>query len=69
MGFLKILTAELEAGSYPGADNNLHMQAVGSEHVVDTFKDSGLDATVPIAVAALFARADAEGHGSSGLTA
>ena len=63
MGFLKILTAEIERGDYPGAENNLHMQAVGSEHVVDAFEQAGLDTGVPRALAALFARADAAGHG------
>ncbi|WP_327638996.1 NAD(P)-binding domain-containing protein [Kribbella sp. NBC_00482] len=69
MGFLRILTAELESGEHPGAENNLHMQAVGAEHVVQAFAEAGLDATVPSAVAALFARADAAGYGADGLSA
>ncbi|TQJ19068.1 3-hydroxyisobutyrate dehydrogenase-like beta-hydroxyacid dehydrogenase [Kribbella jejuensis] len=69
MGFLRILTRELESGEYPGADNNLHMQAVGAEHVVQAFTDAGLDVTVPSAVAELFARADAAGFGGNGLSA
>ena len=69
MGFLKILTAELVRGDYPGAENNLHMQAVGSEHVVHAFEQVGLDTGLPQALATLFARADAAGHGQSGLTA
>jgi len=69
MGFLKILTVEIERGVYPGAENNLHMQAVGSEHVVHTFEQVGLDTGMPRALATLFARADAAGHGQSGLTA
>jgi 3-hydroxyisobutyrate dehydrogenase-like beta-hydroxyacid dehydrogenase len=69
MGFLRILTAELEAGEHPGAENNLHMQAVGAEHAVQAFTDAGLDVTVPGAVAALFARADAAGYGADGLSA
>ncbi|MGW1343595.1 NAD(P)-dependent oxidoreductase [Kribbella sp. NPDC002412] len=68
MGFLRILTAELEKGEYPGGENNLHMQAVGAEHVVQAFEELGLDAGVPRAVAALFARADAAGHGPDGLS-
>ena len=47
MGFLKILTAEIERGVYPGAENNLHMQAVGSEHVVHAFEQVGLDTGMP----------------------
>ena len=69
MGFLNILTAELEAGTYPGGQNNLHMQAVGSQHVVHAFTQAGLDTTVPAAIAALFTRSDTAGHGQSGLTA
>ncbi|MGW7681474.1 NAD(P)-dependent oxidoreductase [Kribbella sp. NPDC054772] len=69
MGFLRILTAELDAGEYPGGENNLHMQAVGSEHVVQAFTDAGLDVTLPGAVAALFARADVAGYGGNGLSA
>jgi 3-hydroxyisobutyrate dehydrogenase-like beta-hydroxyacid dehydrogenase len=69
MGFLRILTAELEAGEYPGGENNLHMQAVGAEHVVQAFAETGLDVTLPAAVAALFARADAAGYGANGLSA
>ncbi|WP_427887219.1 NAD(P)-dependent oxidoreductase [Kribbella sp. GL6] len=69
MGFLRILTRELEAGEYLGGENNLHMQAVGSEHVVQAFTEAGLDVTVPAAVAELFARADAAGFGGNGLSA
>ncbi|MFD7153390.1 NAD(P)-dependent oxidoreductase [Kribbella sp. NPDC059898] len=69
MGFLRILTRELEAGEYPGGENNLHMQAVGSHHVVQAFTDAGLDVTMPAAVAELFARADAAGFGGNGLSA
>ena len=69
MGFLRILTAELESGEHPGAENNLHMQAVGAEHAVQAFTEAGLDVTVPGAVAALFARADAAGYGADGLSA
>lgn len=69
MGFLRILTRELEDGEYPGGENNLHMQAVGSEHVVQAFTEAGLDVTVPAAVAELFARADAASFGGNGLSA
>ncbi|TWD80685.1 3-hydroxyisobutyrate dehydrogenase-like beta-hydroxyacid dehydrogenase [Kribbella amoyensis] len=68
MGFLNLITTELERGEYPGEQNNLHMQAVGAEHLADTFAQNGLDTTMPGALAALFARADAEGHGRQGLT-
>ncbi|WP_020386608.1 NAD(P)-dependent oxidoreductase [Kribbella catacumbae] len=66
MGFLKILAAEIDSSNYPGAENNLHMMAVGSEHIAHAFTQAGLDTTLPAAVAALFARADADGHGLDG---
>ncbi|WP_350279863.1 NAD(P)-binding domain-containing protein [Kribbella sp. HUAS MG21] len=69
MGFLRIVTAEIDAGEYPGAQNNLHMQAVGAEHVVQAFSEAGLDVTVPGAMSELFARADQAGYGADGLTA
>jgi 3-hydroxyisobutyrate dehydrogenase-like beta-hydroxyacid dehydrogenase len=68
MGYLKILTGELEAGEYPGDENTLHMQAVGMGHVVETLAAAGLDTTVPTALHRLFARADAEGRGQEGVT-
>jgi 3-hydroxyisobutyrate dehydrogenase-like beta-hydroxyacid dehydrogenase len=69
MGFLNILTTAIDSGSHPGAQNNLHMQAVGAQHVVQAFTEAGLDVTVPGAMAALFARADAAGYGADGLSA
>lgn len=69
MGFLRIVTTAIDAGEHPGAQNNLHMQAVGAEHVVQAFTEAGLDTAVPAAMAALFARADEAGHGTDGLSA
>ena len=69
MGFLKLLTASVDAGVYPGGQNNLHMQAVGSEHAVQAFQQAGLDTGMPRALATLFARAVAAGHGADGLAA
>jgi 3-hydroxyisobutyrate dehydrogenase-like beta-hydroxyacid dehydrogenase len=63
MGFLKIATERIEQAEYPGGENTLHMQAVGSEHVVQAFEQVGLDTGVPRAVARLFAQGDAAGHG------
>ncbi|MGW6200203.1 NAD(P)-dependent oxidoreductase [Kribbella sp. NPDC055110] len=69
MGFLRILTGAIDSGTHDGGDSNLHMQAVGAEHAVQAFTEAGLDVTVPGAVAALFARADAAGYGADGLSA
>ncbi|WP_433330348.1 NAD(P)-dependent oxidoreductase [Spirillospora sp. CA-294931] len=68
MGFLKIVTQEIEAAVYPGEFNSLHMQAVGMAHVLEASRDAGLETTVPAALKALFDRAVAEGHGAEGLT-
>ncbi|WP_406049659.1 NAD(P)-dependent oxidoreductase [Kribbella sp. NBC_00889] len=67
MGFLQLLTAAVDAGVYPGGQNNLQMQAVGSEHVVEAFEQAGLDTGLPRALATLFARAVAAGHSADGL--
>jgi 3-hydroxyisobutyrate dehydrogenase-like beta-hydroxyacid dehydrogenase len=67
MGFLKIITEEIEAGRYPGEDNSLHMQAVGSEHVVEASRAAGIDTGMPLALQDLFARAVEAGHGAEGL--
>ena len=68
MGYLKILASEIDAANYPGHENNLHMMAVGSEHIAQAFAKAGVDTTLPAAVAALFARSDAEGHGLDGFS-
>ncbi|GAA2834128.1 NAD(P)-binding domain-containing protein [Kribbella solani] len=69
MGFLQTSTS-LDTGDHAGGgDSNLHMQAIGAEHVVQTFTNAGLDAAVPAAMANLFARTDAAGYGTAGLTA
>lgn len=67
MGFLNELTSELESGRYPGEFNNLHMQAVGARHIVDSFRQAGLDTTLPGALAEVFRRTDEAGHGADGL--
>ncbi|MEW9554226.1 NAD(P)-dependent oxidoreductase [Nonomuraea sp. NPDC050783] len=68
MGYAKILAEEIAAGSYPGGDNSLHMQAVGMGHVVEALAEAGLETTVPAALKELFERADAEGRGHEGIS-
>ncbi|GAA2608880.1 NAD(P)-binding domain-containing protein [Actinomadura fulvescens] len=67
MGFVKILTAEIEKGEYPGELNSLLMQAVSSDHVVEASKAAGLDTGYPTALRDLFWRAVDMGHGADGL--
>ncbi|MEV4890128.1 NAD(P)-binding domain-containing protein [Nonomuraea sp. NPDC055795] len=69
MGYLKILSEEIDAGVYPGADNSLHMQAVGMEHALAAFREAGLETSMPAALKELFARTDRDGHGADGLGA
>ncbi|MGK5530364.1 hypothetical protein [Streptomyces sp. URMC 129] len=52
----------------PGGGEQPHTQAVGAEHVVDTFRDAGIDTGTATAVSRLFAAADAAGPGAEGLT-
>jgi 3-hydroxyisobutyrate dehydrogenase-like beta-hydroxyacid dehydrogenase len=68
MGFLKIITAELEAGEYPGGENSLQMQATGMLHVVEAFRDAGVDTTFAEGLRAVFDRTVADGHGADGLS-
>ncbi|MEW2353700.1 NAD(P)-binding domain-containing protein [Spirillospora sp. NPDC029432] len=67
MGYLKILCGEMAARSYPGGENSLLMQAIGSAHVVEATRAAGLDTAMPEALKALFDRAVAAGHGADGL--
>jgi 3-hydroxyisobutyrate dehydrogenase-like beta-hydroxyacid dehydrogenase len=67
MGFAAILADEVEARTYPGELNSLHMQAAGLGHAVHALEEAGVDVTVPSALKKLFERADAEGRGHEGL--
>ncbi|MFG1998543.1 NAD(P)-dependent oxidoreductase [Spirillospora sp. NPDC048911] len=67
MGFVKILTAEIEKREYPGELNSLLMQAVSSDHVVEASRAAGLDTAYPTALRDLFWRAVDMGHGADGL--
>jgi hypothetical protein len=68
MGFLRIVTESVEAGEYPGGQNNLHMQVVGAGHAVQALRDAGVDTAMPAALKALFVRAEAGPPGGPGST-
>ncbi|OLT36062.1 hypothetical protein BJF79_31555 [Actinomadura sp. CNU-125] len=68
MGFLRIITDEIGAGTYPGGDNTLLMQAVGADHMVETAEAAGIDTLGPRALRDLLWRAVNAGHGADGLT-
>jgi 3-hydroxyisobutyrate dehydrogenase-like beta-hydroxyacid dehydrogenase len=68
MGFLGILTREIEEGASPGEANSLRMQAVGAGHVVEASREAGIDTAGPAALRDLFRRAVDAGHGAEGLS-
>ncbi|WP_242908148.1 NAD(P)-dependent oxidoreductase [Actinomadura terrae] len=68
MGYLRIITEEVDSGLSPGEANSLHMQAVGAEHVVEAGQEAGIDTAGPTALKDLFWRAVEMGHGGGGLS-
>ncbi|UED83633.1 NAD(P)-dependent oxidoreductase [Streptomyces profundus] len=69
MGYLRIVTEEVQARSYSGEENSLHMQAAGARHVEQAYAEAGLDAELPRAIRQLFERAVDAGLGHRSLTA
>ncbi|RKS79018.1 3-hydroxyisobutyrate dehydrogenase-like beta-hydroxyacid dehydrogenase [Actinomadura pelletieri DSM 43383] len=67
MGFLKVMTEMIDAGVVRGADHNLRMQAVGTDHIVEAAQEAGIDAAGPRALRDLLWRAVDAGHGADGL--
>ncbi|SDJ79289.1 3-hydroxyisobutyrate dehydrogenase [Streptomyces indicus] len=55
-GFLKFYTPRLQAGSHEGDVDRLSMGVASVEHVVDTARDSGVDAALPEALLSVFRR-------------
>ncbi|MFD0898933.1 NAD(P)-dependent oxidoreductase [Actinomadura sediminis] len=68
MGFLRIIAEEIDAGTSPGGENSMLMQAVGADHVVETAEAAGIDTMGPRALRDLFWRTVDAGHGADGLT-
>ncbi|WP_369008268.1 hypothetical protein [Streptomyces sp. PT12] len=68
VGYLREVTAEIEAGSYPGEENDLAMQVVGAEHVAETMREAGVATALSAAVHHLFAKAEAEGHAAESVS-
>jgi 3-hydroxyisobutyrate dehydrogenase-like beta-hydroxyacid dehydrogenase len=58
--------ANIDAGSYPGAQANLGMMAAGVEHILHAARTRGLDVSQLEAVKSVADRAIAKGHGSDG---
>ncbi|MDG4858187.1 NAD(P)-binding domain-containing protein [Streptomyces sp. T-3] len=55
-GFLKFYTPRLQAGSHEGDVDRLAMGVASVEHVVETARDSGVDAALPEALLGVFRR-------------
>ncbi|MFC4611564.1 NAD(P)-dependent oxidoreductase [Streptomyces maoxianensis] len=56
--------ANIDAGSYPGAQANLGMMAAGVEHILHAARTRGLDVSQLEAVKSVAGRAIAKGHGT-----
>ncbi|MGW7073367.1 NAD(P)-dependent oxidoreductase [Streptomyces sp. NPDC054855] len=61
--FLSFYSSRIDAGNHEGDVDRLAMGLASMEHVVDTHTDAGVDAALPSAVADLFRRGMAAGHG------
>ncbi|MEW2086278.1 hypothetical protein [Streptomyces sp. NPDC005283] len=56
--------ANIDAGSYPGAQANLGMMAAGVEHILYAARARGLDVSHLEAIKSVAERAIANGHGA-----
>ena len=57
------LARDVDAGTYPGTEDNLAMELAGLGHIVDTSDDIGLDGRLPRIMRDLAAAAVDSGHG------
>lgn len=60
------LARDVDAGTYPGTEDNLAMELAALDHIVDTSDDLGLDGTFPRVMRDLAAAAVDSGHGADG---
>ena len=60
------LADDLDAGRFPGEENNLAMMLRGADHIVDASVAKGLDPAVPELTRRLMRAAVDRGHGSEG---
>jgi 3-hydroxyisobutyrate dehydrogenase-like beta-hydroxyacid dehydrogenase len=68
-GYLAEAAADFDARSYPGDQASATMMGATAEHVLDTSRAVGVDTALPEAVASLYRRALAAGHGRDSWTA
>ncbi|WP_422733541.1 NAD(P)-dependent oxidoreductase [Micromonospora sp. WMMD558] len=60
------LARDVDAGTYPGTEDNLTMELAALGHIVDTSDDLGLDGRFPRVMRDLAAAAVDSGHGGDG---
>jgi 3-hydroxyisobutyrate dehydrogenase-like beta-hydroxyacid dehydrogenase len=60
------LARDVDAGTYPGTEDNLAMELAALSHIVDTSDDIGLDGRFPRVMRDLAAAAVDKGHGGDG---
>ncbi|MGY1650199.1 NAD(P)-dependent oxidoreductase [Geodermatophilus sp. SYSU D01119] len=62
------LASDVDAGAYPGEEDQLAMDAAGLDHVVRASEDSGVDPALPAVLRDLARRAVDAGHGTDGFS-
>ena len=62
------LADDVDAGTYPGAEDNLAMELTALDHIVDTSAQLGLDARLPRLLRDVAAAAVGRGHGGDGFS-
>jgi 3-hydroxyisobutyrate dehydrogenase-like beta-hydroxyacid dehydrogenase len=62
------LAHDVDAGSYPGTEDNLAMELTALEHIADTGAELGLDGRLPRLLRDVAAAAVARGHGADGFS-
>lgn len=60
------LAGDVDAGTYPGTEDNLDMELAGLSHMVDTSRDFGLDSRLPELMRDLARQAVDQGYGADG---
>lgn len=60
------LAADVDAGEYPGTQDNIAMEAAALGHIVDSTEEAGLDARLPRLLHDLATRAVDDGYGADG---
>lgn len=60
------LAADVDAGTYPGTEDTLAMEAAALSHVVNTSREAGLDSRLPELMYDLARQAVDQGHGADG---